>query len=134
MQLSAIVALAAKKSRRPVRTMLDRNEDIKTTGQRHPCLADWTIGCTGEGKLVALKSNFYANAGYSLDISGGVVDRALAHIDNSYWIPNVDVHGRCAKTNTVSNTAFRGFGGESPRCRSLSRTPLTHPSLQDRKE
>ncbi|KAL8290642.1 hypothetical protein RQP46_002900 [Phenoliferia psychrophenolica] len=109
--LTAIVAVAAKKCRRPVRAMLDRSEDIATTGQRHPCLAKWKVGFTKEGKLVALKTDFFANGGHSQDLSGGVVDRALAHLENSYWIPNVAVRGRVCKTNTVSNTAFRGFGG-----------------------
>ncbi|KAG5636984.1 hypothetical protein H0H81_006190 [Sphagnurus paluster] len=110
-QLSAIVAVAAKKSRRPVRCMLDRHEDIQTTGQRHPFLVKWKVGFTSQGKITALAADLYANAGYSLDISGGVVDRALSHIENCFYIPNVDVRGRCCKTNTVSNTAFRGFGG-----------------------
>ncbi|KAG5646151.1 hypothetical protein DXG03_004204 [Asterophora parasitica] len=110
-QLAAIVALAAKKSKRPVRCMLDRSEDMQTTGQRHPFLVNWKVGYTQQGKITALKAQLYANAGYSLDISGGVVDRALAHIENCFYIPNVDVRGRCCKTNTVSNTAFRGFGG-----------------------
>ncbi|KAF8064111.1 xanthine dehydrogenase [Lyophyllum atratum] len=109
--LTAITALAAKKSRRPVRCMLDRSEDIQTTGQRHPFLVNWKVGFTSEGKITALKADAYANAGYSLDISGGVIDRALAHIENCFYIPHVDVRGRCCKTNTVSNTAFRGFGG-----------------------
>ncbi|KAG6827920.1 hypothetical protein H0H92_009962 [Tricholoma furcatifolium] len=108
--LSAIVALAAKKTKRPVRCMLDRNEDIQTTGQRHPFLVDWRVGFTREGKIVALQAHLYSNAGYSLDISGGVVDRALAHVDNCFYIPHVELRGRCCKTNTVSNTAFRGFG------------------------
>jgi xanthine dehydrogenase/oxidase len=91
--------------------MLDRSEDIQTTGQRHPFLVDWKVGFTSEGKIVALQANLYVNAGCSLDLSGGVVDRALAHIENCLYIPNIDVRGRCCKTNTVSNTAFRGFGG-----------------------
>ncbi|SCZ92606.1 BZ3500_MvSof-1268-A1-R1_Chr5-2g08024 [Microbotryum saponariae] len=109
--LTAVCALAAKKTKRPVRAMLDRDVDIRTTGQRHPCLGEWKVGFTKEGKLTALDVQFYANAGYSLDISGGVCDRALAHLENSYWIPHVDVRARCCKTNTVSNTAYRGFGG-----------------------
>ncbi|KAG6841815.1 hypothetical protein C0991_006699 [Blastosporella zonata] len=110
-QLSAIVALAAKKTKRPVRCMLDRSEDIQTTGQRHPFRIDWKVGFTSEGKIIALKAQLFANAGYSLDISGGVVDRALAHVENCLYIPHVQLRGRCCKTNTVSNTAFRGFGG-----------------------
>ncbi|KAF7338447.1 Xanthine dehydrogenase/oxidase [Mycena venus] len=109
--IAAMAAVAAKKTRRPVRIMLDRQEDIMITGQRHPCLANWKVGFSSQGKLQALNVDFYCNAGHSIDISGGVSDRALAHLENCYFIPDVDVHGRCCKTNTVSNTAFRGFGG-----------------------
>ncbi|KAJ7157926.1 xanthine dehydrogenase [Mycena crocata] len=109
--LAAMAAVAAKKTRRPVRIMLDRQEDIMITGQRHPCLANWRVGFSSEGKIQALSADFFCNAGHSIDISGGVVDRALSHLENCYFIPDVDVHGRCCKTNTVSNTAFRGFGG-----------------------
>ncbi|KAJ7054085.1 xanthine dehydrogenase [Mycena amicta] len=109
--VAAITAVAAKKTRRPVRIMLDRGEDIMITGQRHPCLTNWKVGFTSEGKLLALSADFYCNAGHSMDLSGGVSDRALAHLENCYYIPDVDVRARCCKTNTVSNTAFRGFGG-----------------------
>ncbi|KAJ7265978.1 Molybdopterin-binding domain of aldehyde dehydrogenase-domain-containing protein [Mycena haematopus] len=109
--LTAMAAVAAKKTRRPVRIMLDRQEDIMITGQRHPCLANWKVGFSSQGKLQALDVDFYCNAGHSIDISGGVSDRALSHLENCYFIPDVDVRGRCCKTNTVSNTAFRGFGG-----------------------
>lgn len=95
--------------------MLDRSEDIQTTGQRHPFLVNWKVGFTSEGKILALRADLYANAGYSLDISGGVVDRALAHVENCLYIPNVKIRGRCCKTHTVSNTAFRGFGAPQAR-------------------
>ncbi|KAJ6516474.1 Molybdopterin-binding domain of aldehyde dehydrogenase-domain-containing protein [Mycena sanguinolenta] len=109
--VAAMAAVAAKKTRRPVRIMLDRQEDIMITGQRHPCLANWKVGFSSKGKLQALDVDFFCNAGHSVDLSGGVGDRALAHLDNCYFIPDVDVRGLLAKTNTVSNTAFRGFGG-----------------------
>lgn len=109
--IAVACAVAAKKLRRPVRCMLERHEDIKTSGQRHPFLVNWRVGFTNEGKLTALDADLYANGGYSLDISGGVVDRALAHAENAYYIPNVDVRGKICKTHTVSNTAYRGFGG-----------------------
>ncbi|KAG6878051.1 hypothetical protein C0993_000374 [Termitomyces sp. T159_Od127] len=96
-QLAAIVALAAKKTKRPVRCMLDRSVDIQTSGQRHPFLVAWKVGFTSEGKIVALKAQLFANAGYSLDISGGVVDRALSHIENCLYIPHVELWGRCCK-------------------------------------
>ena len=110
-QLSGICATAAKKTRRPVRCMLNRDEDIATSGQRHPFLARWKVAVNKDGKLQALDADVFANAGWSQDLSGAVVDRGLSHIDGCYHIPNVHVRGRLAKTNTVSNTAFRGFGG-----------------------
>ncbi len=110
-QLSGICATAANKVKRPVRCMLNRDEDIMTSGQRHPFLARWKVAVNKDGKLQALDADVFANAGWSQDLSGAVVDRALSHIDGCYKFPNVHVRGRLAKTNTVSNTAFRGFGG-----------------------
>ncbi|KAH8812815.1 putative xanthine dehydrogenase [Xylogone sp. PMI_703] len=109
-QLTGICALAAKKSGRPVRCMLNRDEDMVVSGQRHPFLARWKVAAKN-GKLQALDCDVYSNGGWSRDMSGGICERALAHIDGCYLIPNVHVRGRIAKTNTMSNTAFRGFGG-----------------------
>ncbi|KAK5150383.1 hypothetical protein LTR04_006826 [Oleoguttula sp. CCFEE 6159] len=110
-QLAGICTAAAVKTKRPVRCMLNRDEDILTSGQRHPFLARWKVAVNKDGKLQALDADVFANGGWSQDLSGAVVDRALSHIDGCYRIPNVHVRGRVAKTNTVSNTAFRGFGG-----------------------
>ncbi|MCJ1225874.1 hypothetical protein MMC12_002523 [Toensbergia leucococca] len=110
-QLAGICAIAAKKTKRPVRCMLNRDEDMMTSGQRHPFLARWKVAVNKDGKLQALDADVFCNAGWSQDLSGAVGDRALSHIDGCYLIPNVHVRGRLAKTNTVSNTAFRGFGG-----------------------
>ncbi|TID12881.1 xanthine dehydrogenase [Venturia nashicola] len=110
-QLAGIVAAAAKKTRRPVRCMLNRDEDIATSGQRHAFMFRWKVGVNKDGKLQALDADVFANAGWTQDLSAAVVDRALSHSDGVYMIPNVHVRGRLAKTNTVSNTAFRGFGG-----------------------
>lgn len=110
-QLAGIVAVAANKVRKPVRCMLNRDEDIATSGQRHPFLARWKVAVNKDGKLQALDADVFNNGGWSQDLSGAVVERALSHIDGVYSIPNVHVRGRIAKTNTVSNTAFRGFGG-----------------------
>ncbi|KAI1611767.1 xanthine dehydrogenase [Exophiala viscosa] len=110
-QLSTICAVAARKTKRPVRCMLNRDEDIMTSGQRHPFLGIWKVGVNKDGKIKALKANVFNNGGWSQDLSAAVVDRALSHIDGCYNIPNVDVDGRICKTNTVSNSAFRGFGG-----------------------
>ncbi|KAL9013718.1 MAG: hypothetical protein Q9173_001599 [Seirophora scorigena] len=110
-QLAGICSVAAKKTKRPVRCMLNRDEDIVTSGQRHPFLARWKVAVNTDGKLQALDADVFCNAGWSQDLSAAVVDRSLSHIDGCYLIPNVHVRGRLAKTNTVSNTAFRGFGG-----------------------
>lgn len=110
-QLTCIVACAAKKTGRPVRCMLNRDEDMMTTGQRHPFLCRWKVAVNKDGKLQALDADVFCNGGWSQDLSGAVCERALSHIDSCYYIPNVHVRGRVAKTNTMSNTAFRGFGG-----------------------
>ena len=91
--------------------MLNRDEDMMTSGQRHPFLASWKVAVNKDGKFQALDADVFGNAGWTQDLSGAVVDRALSHIDGCYLFPNVHVRGRLAKTNTVSNTAFRGFGG-----------------------
>lgn len=108
--IACMVAVAAKKTRRPVRIMLNRDEDMMTSGQRHPVQCRWKVGCTREGKLIALDADAYNNAGYSVDMSSAVMDRCLTHMDNCYFIPNVWLRGWVCKTNTHSNTAFRGFG------------------------
>jgi xanthine dehydrogenase/oxidase len=110
-QLAGICAVAAKKTKRPVRCMLNRDEDMLTSGQRHPFLARWKVAVNKDGKFQALDADVFNNGGWSQDLSAAVVDRALSHVDGVYNFPNVFVRGRICKTNTVSNTAFRGFGG-----------------------
>ena len=110
-QLACLLAVAAKKTWRPMRCMLNRDEDMMTTGQRHPIQARWKVGTRSNGILVALEADVYDNAGYSHDMSGAVMDRCCTHLDNCYEIPNVFIRGHVCKTNTHSNTAFRGFGG-----------------------
>ena len=110
-QLACIVATAANKTRQPVRCMLNRDEDIITSGQRHPFLARWKVAINNDGKIQGLDADVFANAGHTQDLSGAVIERSLTHIDGVCKIPNINVRGRLAKTNTVSNTAFRGFGG-----------------------
>ncbi|KAI1969530.1 hypothetical protein LOZ51_003131 [Ophidiomyces ophidiicola] len=110
-QLACICAVAAKKLKRPVRCMLNRDEDMISSGQRHPFFCRWKVGVTNEGKLLALEADVYANAGHTQDLSAAVLDRSLSHIDGVYKTPNVHVRGHLCRTNTVSNTAFRGFGG-----------------------
>lgn len=109
--LSNVVAVTAAKVGKPVRCMLDRDEDMKSTGTRHPFLAKYKVGFTANGKIKALDVKMYSNAGNSLDLSKSVMERAIFHMENCYLIPNIRGHGYLCKTNIPSNTAFRGFGG-----------------------
>ncbi|MEV8564588.1 xanthine dehydrogenase molybdopterin binding subunit [Streptomyces sp. NPDC051322] len=108
---AAIAALGAKLTGRPVRFRLNRTQDLTMSGKRHGFHAEWKIGFDADGRIQSLDATLVADGGWSLDLSEPVLARALCHIDNTYWIPNARVAGRIAKTNTVSNTAFRGFGG-----------------------
>uniref|UniRef100_A0A6I8PKZ2 Xanthine dehydrogenase/oxidase n=1 Tax=Ornithorhynchus anatinus TaxID=9258 RepID=A0A6I8PKZ2_ORNAN len=108
--LSTVVAVAAHKTGRPVRCMLDRDEDMLVTGGRHPFMARYKVGFLKNGKVVALEVEFYSNAGNSIDLSMGIMETALFNMDNCYKIPNIRGTGKLCKTNLPSNTAFRGFG------------------------
>merc|ERR1712169_25868 len=91
--------------------MLTREEDMIMSGQRHPFLGRYKIGVNKDGKIQALDVDIFSNAGWSYDLSPAVVERSMTHVDGCYNIPNVFIRGRICKTNTMSNTAFRGFGG-----------------------
>uniref|UniRef100_A0A8C2TTK3 Xanthine dehydrogenase n=1 Tax=Coturnix japonica TaxID=93934 RepID=A0A8C2TTK3_COTJA len=106
--LTTVVAVAAFKTGRPVRCMLDRDEDMLISGGRHPFLGRYKVGFMKNGKVKSLEVSYYCNGGNSTDLSHGVT---LLHLDNSYNIPNVSSVGFICKTNLSSNTAFRGFGG-----------------------
>ncbi|NJL20599.1 MAG: xanthine dehydrogenase molybdopterin binding subunit [Leptolyngbyaceae cyanobacterium SM1_3_5] len=108
---AAVAAVATRKCDRPVRVKLSRHHDMILTGKRHGFLAQYQVGFTSEGKITALDVDLYADGGWSLDLSPPVLLRAMLHVDNAYYIPNIEVRGRIVKTNKVSNTAFRGFGG-----------------------
>lgn len=109
--LAAIAALGATLTGRPVRLRLARPQDMTMTGKRHPFHATWEVGFDEHARIVALRATLTADGGWSLDLSEPVLARALCHIDNAYWVPNIEVHGRIARTNKTSQTAFRGFGG-----------------------
>lgn len=109
--IAAAAAVLANKTQRPVKLRLDRDVDMLMTGKRHDFLADYEVGFDSRGKLLALKLMLASRCGYSADLSGPVNDRALCHIDNAYYLEHVEVLSHRCKTHTVSNTAFRGFGG-----------------------
>ncbi len=108
---AALVALAACKTRRPVRVQLDRDVDMMLTGKRHPFHGKFDAGFDDEGHLLALRVDLTNDGGFALDLSESICDRGLFHLDNAYYIPSVRFTGRVAKTHMVSHTAFRGFGG-----------------------
>jgi xanthine dehydrogenase large subunit len=110
-QWAATAALAAKATGRPCKLRLDRDDDFILTGKRHDFRCDWQVGFDDEGRIRGYAVEHLARCGYSADLSSGVVDRTMFHSDNAYWLPEVHVGSRRLKTNTVSNTAFRGFGG-----------------------
>ncbi|MDB4945395.1 MAG: putative xanthine dehydrogenase [Labilithrix sp.] len=108
---AAHVALAAVRTKRPVRVQLDRDIDMQTTGKRHPFYARYEVGFDAEGRVQAAKIDLFADGGWALDLSESICDRGLFHLDNAYFLPAVELTGRVAKTNVTSHTAFRGFGG-----------------------
>ncbi len=108
---AAIAALGTVVTGRPVRVRFNRTQDITITGKRHGFHTTWKVGFDADGRIQALVATLIADGGWSLDLSEPVQARALCHIDNAYWIPNIEVHGRISKTNKTSQTAFRGFGG-----------------------
>ncbi|MDO9414896.1 xanthine dehydrogenase molybdopterin binding subunit [Pararhizobium sp.] len=110
-QFAALAAVAAKKLNRAVKFRPDRDEDMTATGKRHDFLVDYDVGFDEDGRIQAVDANYAARCGFSSDLSGPVTDRALFHADSSYFYPHVKLTSQPLKTNTVSNTAFRGFGG-----------------------
>ncbi|NUP05430.1 MAG: xanthine dehydrogenase molybdopterin binding subunit [Polyangiaceae bacterium] len=108
---AAIVALAALKTGRLVRVQLDRDVDMMLTGKRHPFFGSFDVGFDDDGRLRAVRCDLTNDGGWALDLSESICDRGLFHLDNAYFLPAVRFVGRVAKTNTVSHTAFRGFGG-----------------------
>ncbi|MGE3760240.1 MAG: xanthine dehydrogenase molybdopterin binding subunit, partial [Pseudobdellovibrionaceae bacterium] len=108
---AAMAALVAHKLKRPARLALDKDDDMKMTGKRHPFKNFYEIGFDNSGRVLAAKLQFYSNGGAYTDLSPSVLERAVFHSDGCYFIENIEVRAAVCKTNTHSNTAFRGFGG-----------------------
>ncbi len=112
MNLFCVVAsVAAKKWNRPVKLRPDRDDDMVATGKRHDFSVTYGVAFDDDGRILGVVGDFAARCGYAADLSGPVTDRALFHADNAYYYPHVRLQSHPMKTNTVSNTAFRGFGG-----------------------
>ncbi|HMB95369.1 MAG TPA: molybdopterin cofactor-binding domain-containing protein, partial [Tepidisphaeraceae bacterium] len=110
-QPAMMAALLAAKTQRPVRFVYNKDDDMRFTGKRHPFKTFYKVGFTRDGRITALDVQLFSNGGCSVDLSFAVLERAMLHVDNAYFLPNVRITGRVCKTNLPSNTAFRGFGG-----------------------
>ena len=131
---ACVAAVAARQLKRPVKLRVDRDDDFMITGRRHCFWYEYEVGFDDDGRVLGAEITMVSRAGHSADLSGPVMTRALCHFDNAYWLPNVSMHGFSGKTNTQSNTAFRGFGGPQGAiaienildtiARSLGRDPL----------
>ncbi|MFZ4549298.1 MAG: molybdopterin cofactor-binding domain-containing protein, partial [Bacteroidales bacterium] len=109
--VAAWAALLAYATRRPVNIQLFRDDDQIITGKRHRFLSNYSVGFDNKGKILAYSVELNSDAGAATDLSRAILERAMLHAENSYFIPNVKIVGKAYKTNLPSNTAFRGFGG-----------------------
>ncbi len=109
--IAVIAAIAAGKTGQPCKLRLDRDDDMIMTGKRHDFVIDYDAGFDDTGRILGIDFEFASRCGMSADLSGPVNDRTMFHCDNAYYLENVRIVSHRCKTNTVSNTAFRGFGG-----------------------
>ena len=110
-QIACIAALLAVQTGRPVKLRLDRDDDMRLTGKRHDFRIDYEVGFGDDGVLHGARFELASRCGYSPDLSAAINDRAMLHADNAYYLPAALIVSHRCKTHTVSNTAFRGFGG-----------------------
>ena len=108
---AGLAALGAVVTGRPVRVRLNRTQDLTMTGKRHGFQIEWKIAFDSDGMIQAYRADMVANGGWNIDLSIPVIDRAVIHADNAYFLPNADLTARIARNNVTSQTAFRGFGG-----------------------
>ncbi|TFW01458.1 xanthine dehydrogenase molybdopterin binding subunit [Oxalobacteraceae bacterium OM1] len=108
---AAAASVCAARLKRPVKLRADRDDDMLVTGKRHDFHYEYAAGYDASGRITAARVEMVSRAGYSADLSGPVATRAVCHFDNAYYLSDVDIRAMCGKTNTQSNTAFRGFGG-----------------------
>ncbi|WP_426338361.1 xanthine dehydrogenase molybdopterin binding subunit [Pseudoduganella sp. S-14] len=108
---AACAAVSAARLKRPVKLRADRDDDMMVTGKRHCFYYEYEIGYDNQGLITAAKVQMVTRAGFSADLSAPVATRAICHFDNTYYLSDVDIRAMAGKTNTQSNTAFRGFGG-----------------------
>jgi xanthine dehydrogenase large subunit len=121
---AALAALAAFRLGRPVKVVLDRREDIRWTGKRHPYSSDYKIGLDEHGRIMAYEVTFFQNAGACADLSPAILERTMFHATGSYFIPNVRATAASCRTNLPPYTAFRGFG--APQAMFAMEAAITH--------
>lgn len=110
-QYAVIAALIAQRTGRAVKFRPDRDDDMIMTGKRHPFLIDYDVGFDDDGRITGIEFMQAVDCGYAPDLSHSIADRGMYHADNAYFLENVTITSRRCRTNKVSNTAFRGFGG-----------------------
>ena len=108
---AALAALVVTKTGRPAKVRLDRDDDMVMTGKRHAFVADWQVGFDDAGALRGAAFELASRCGHSADLSIAINDRAMFHADNAYCLQAAEIVSHRLRTNTVSDTAFRGFGG-----------------------
>lgn len=108
---ACLCAVVARLTGQPTKMRLPRMEDMIMTGKRHPFYVEYDVGFDNDGRLHGIQLELAGNCGYSPDLSASIVDRAMFHADNSYYLGDATINGHRCKTNTASNTAYRGFGG-----------------------
>lgn len=108
---AALCAVFAHLTGRPVKMRLPRFEDMHMTGKRHPFHVEYDVGFDDDGRLLGIRFELAGNCGYSPDLSNAIIDRAMFHADNAYYLGNAQITGHRCKTHLASNTAYRGFGG-----------------------
>ena len=115
--IACIAAIMAQRTGRACKLRLDRDDDMIMTGKRHDFVIEYEVGFDDDGRIHGIDFMFASRCGISADLSGPINDRAMFHCDNAYFIENIRVISHRCKTNTVSNTAFRGFGGAAGHAR-----------------
>ncbi|MDZ7644713.1 MAG: xanthine dehydrogenase molybdopterin binding subunit [Woeseiaceae bacterium] len=109
--IACLAGLMAQRTGKPCKLRLDRDVDMVMTGKRHDFVIDYDVGFDDAGRIAGIEFMFASRCGMSADLSGAINDRTMFHCDNAYYLPAVKIVSHRCKTNTVSNTAFRGFGG-----------------------
>ena len=108
---AVMASLVSYQLKRPARMVFTKDDDMKTTGKRHPFLIRYKSAYTSEGRIMGLEVKLFSNGGAYADLSTAIMERAMLHSDNAYFIPNVLIKGQVCRTNLPPNTALRGFGG-----------------------